>query len=341
MGKQIKKIILFQKQFFKNRRNKIIFTIIIFELIFLIILFYRISKEKMNEIEIFYLNKVYYINKQVDDLKHFYMLKNSLGRITDLTSQPSWLANKPEYTINSDGLNELRDYQIKKQDDVFRIITLGDSFTFGLFVDTKYSWPKQLEDLLNTTCKKERRFEIINLGLGGYDLRYAAQIYKEKGKKYDADLILWLVKDSSFHLINEKLLPLVRYYEQKMEKSDYLNSKSPEWINVWKKVKKEYYKDLDDVNPSEYQEKSLYIVGDDFEKQIVVINLPEYSADKQNKDIIKKFTQSRKLTYFYDKLPNIIKNKEIFPESHPDIKGYRSISTALLEYLLEQNIIKC
>ena len=58
---------------------------------------------------------------------------------------------------------------IKKNKDTFRIITLGDSFTFGMYINTKDNWTELLEDKLNSDmgCKNISMFEVINLGVGG------------------------------------------------------------------------------------------------------------------------------------------------------------------------------
>src|SRR6185503_18128498 len=40
------------------------------------------------------------------------------------------------YTENSEGFNNARDYSVVKPPHTFRIITLGDSWTFGYLVNT-------------------------------------------------------------------------------------------------------------------------------------------------------------------------------------------------------------
>ena len=56
---------------------------------------------------------------------------------------------KVVYTINSDGLNERYEYSPVKTKDTFRIITIGDSHTFGHYVNIENNFPEQLENLLN------------------------------------------------------------------------------------------------------------------------------------------------------------------------------------------------
>src|SRR3989344_2460167 len=62
-------------------------------------------------------------------LLYFYEPKpNSIDKPNEWVSFGPW-----EATINADALNERYDYDIHKPENVFRIITLGDSFTYGLY----------------------------------------------------------------------------------------------------------------------------------------------------------------------------------------------------------------
>lgn len=93
-------------------------------------------------------------------LKYYYTLKPNLPE----SDSPDWLPYKAVYTINSDGLNERRDYTVAKDQGTFRIVTLGDSFTFGHFVNTSDNWTEKLEDLLHNDAKcRGKNFEVINL----------------------------------------------------------------------------------------------------------------------------------------------------------------------------------
>ncbi len=131
-----------------------------------------------------------------DELKYFYEHKpHAIQKF-----KPNWLAHEVVNTINADGLNERFDYSMAKPPDTFRIMTLGDSFTFGALVNTADNYSEKLEDLLNTKlpCSKIRKFEVINLGVEGYDLEYSLHRFKIRGQKYHPDLVLWFLNYGDF-----------------------------------------------------------------------------------------------------------------------------------------------
>ncbi len=108
-----------------------------------------------------------------------------------------WLNYYPKYSFNNDSLHDRYNYNVVKKKGVYRIITLGDSFTFGTYVSTNNNWTEILEDQLNQNnpCKNINKFEVINLGMEGYDIEYAIERYKKRGKKYNPDLVIWFITD--------------------------------------------------------------------------------------------------------------------------------------------------
>ncbi len=92
--------------------------------------------------------------------------------------------------VNSLGLRG-RETTIEKPAGAFRILTLGDSWTFGEGVDDGETYSMQLENLLRDYCPPEKRCEVINGGYAsgrGPDEAYV--FLKNKGIRFRPDVVI-------------------------------------------------------------------------------------------------------------------------------------------------------
>ena len=96
------------------------------------------------------------------------------------------IANGSDYNfhLNSKGYKDT-EFAEKKRDS-FRILALGDSFTFGNVPYSK-SYISLLEQKLNTT---DPELEIVNLGLPGIGLREHLAILAREGLVLHPDILL-------------------------------------------------------------------------------------------------------------------------------------------------------
>jgi hypothetical protein len=109
-------------------------------------------------------------------------------------AQPEGVTN---WKTNSHGL---RDEEIDyiKPAGTYRIIGLGDSFTFGYTVESDECFLHLLEGQLNVneTLKEStgiERFETLNMGVGGYGTVAELNMLQREGIKYEPDLVLLML----------------------------------------------------------------------------------------------------------------------------------------------------
>ena len=94
--------------------------------------------------------------------------------------------------INSEGFRN-KEVSLKKDKNLVRIIMLGDSITFGSFVKQSESFPEVLERILNTKSKIMSlpfSYDVMNFGVGGYNIVSEVEILKTYGLKYKPDIVV-------------------------------------------------------------------------------------------------------------------------------------------------------
>ena len=92
--------------------------------------------------------------------------------------------------INSRGLRD-NEYPEAKPADVYRIVLLGDSTTFGWGVPLEQTVAKILERELNrTSLPPYRRFEVLNAGVGNYNTVQEVAHYQTYDRLFHPDLVV-------------------------------------------------------------------------------------------------------------------------------------------------------
>ena len=89
------------------------------------------------------------------------------------------------WTINEDGH---RGPRAGPKDQRYRIVALGDSFTFGYGVEAEEAWPARLQALLSE--KGGAGVEVINLGVGGYGTFEEARSLEDERGRLSPDLAI-------------------------------------------------------------------------------------------------------------------------------------------------------
>ncbi len=68
-----------------------------------------------------------------------------------------------------------------------RVLALGDSMTFGFYLEEDETWPAQLEQRLRAAG---RDVEVINAGVGGYGIPSETRFLEERGLGLDPDIVV-------------------------------------------------------------------------------------------------------------------------------------------------------
>ena len=98
------------------------------------------------------------------------------------------IGHKPIY-VNSKGTRG-KDFVVDKPQDVFRIISLGDSKTFGWGLSESETYSGLLESLLQNHFKDSLRVEVINAGVNAWSYPQIYVYLKDVAIKYDPDMVI-------------------------------------------------------------------------------------------------------------------------------------------------------
>ena len=121
------------------------------------------------------------------------------ARKTQLVN-PQAFGRADEWTIENNSLG-LRGPELSPRNpDVFRIVCVGDSITFGFSVDQPDTYPRQLLDVL-AKRHPDKQFEVINAGVPGWSWLQGLRYLDLRGMSLEPDLVL------IGHGTNDQLFP--------------------------------------------------------------------------------------------------------------------------------------
>ena len=100
-----------------------------------------------------------------------------------LRTAPRW-----QVDIDSRGFREV-EFSDRKAAGSFRILCLGDSWTFGANVSQNETYPRALDRLLQAEFPAAR-FEVLNLGVMGYSSFQGKELLRTRALEWDPDLVV-------------------------------------------------------------------------------------------------------------------------------------------------------
>lgn len=91
-------------------------------------------------------------------------------------------------STNNLGLRNSEDTVLENA-DTLRILTIGDSFTFGPYVANDETWPARLEQFLRQ-ASSDRPVEVLNAGIASYTISDELAYFADKGLALSPDLVI-------------------------------------------------------------------------------------------------------------------------------------------------------
>lgn len=297
----------------------------------------RVEKERVKGLTV--IDKSLLERKFDSDLANYY--KPSPNKIIE--DYPKWLNQKAIYTINSKGENERYEYKTEKEENTYRIITIGDSHTFGYFVNTKENYPERLEDILiklnieGNFCVKKNKIEVINLGVMGYDAKYAIHRFREDGAQYNPDLVIWFIKNDDIDEDVDYMKPVIEKLEvELLEKNPKLLDDPIGRYNVWRQAKKEVTMSISEDVIVNHNLELIDKFIQDFKFPIIFLT---YKDDISINKLINPFVES----FSHAKLYSLLFFEEIdrLPDDHPSSNGYLLLVNRLSKQLVKDQDWLC
>ena len=258
--------------------------------------------------------------------------------------------------------------EIKGKKDSFVVLCLGDSTTEGLGAPKGFSYPQQLQNLLNEGVGKDK-LKVINVGAGGMNSSQVLNRLNKNIASYRPDLIIlligindsWNMNESNIWMFDESdilnriklkidlFLSKIKIYQ--FAKLLILSRRSPE-LSELNEERRLFAKSFE-----RYQEKQKQLYKLLSYNIIKIINIA-----KQNKIIIFVLTYQKEGTGGPRRLINqiyetvdipIVDNQTILEAAaarglkvisednyHPNKLGYSLIAKNVYNTLIEQGIIK-
>lgn len=112
------------------------------------------------------------------------------------------------YSTNSLGFRDI-EHSIKNTKNKIRIVVLGDSQAEGWGVEFKDMWQ---EELLNKLNAKQSNYELINLGVRGYDIIQEYKQFLEVGILFEPDIVIQILHPNDFGFGQETIMGEMERY---------------------------------------------------------------------------------------------------------------------------------
>jgi hypothetical protein len=216
-----------------------------------------------------------------------------------------------------------------------------------MWVNTEDNFSEQLEDRLNTSlsCNGISKFEVINLGAPGFDVKYMVKRYEDKGDPYHPDLVIWFMRGENIFMDVEQYRKREEFYKQELQSTgaaeqyhvDIADQYAASTLSI-----KEYmvaYNKLSKEQQELFIQPSIDAIGKwvrQYQVPFLVATLA--SEEDRYKAMMKSFTNIRDHSWYYE-----IGAIDTFSphDYHPNIQGHAKIADELYTYFSSQILTTC
>jgi hypothetical protein len=273
-----------------------------------------------------------------------------------------------EYRHNSFGFRDV-EHSLTKDQGVFRILGIGDSFTYGAGATYEGTYLSQLETMLNNRQGKHPKCEIIKAGISRYFPEAERMLLEHYGVAYSPDLIL------VGFVPNDIVDTYMGIDSVKVDKSGFLKTVEAEKLGSmglffyihshfcrfllrkyldyklnqtyqlrWHDIYKENGFHEKDWQKVEYEYTRMISIARHHNADIVFIHIPQKGPwTEEHFYPPKRLSQwcTKNGIGFVDTLPAIIEYSKEFPlyyekDGHCRPEGYAVIAEKLYQYLIEE-----
>ena len=294
-------------------------------------------------------------SKAADDRDIIFDLKPNLDEIYKFK----------EFKTNTQGLRD-KEYSVIPQDNSFRVVVVGDSFTMGAGVNVEDVYHSVLEKRINEEGQNGL-VEFINFGVGGYDPVQYMNTLKRKALKYKPDLIMvglcgpldngfhddeyfskpWKMPEKSFRhrtpFLKSWFRRIVRQlWRDVLAKSNSAKEPTAKEIKVREIDEKEKLKKIHSLF------RGLNSISKEYDIPVSVVVLNHYNRllDAYSSiEKVRELAMAEKL-FFVDTGRRFIESKDLqnrvlnLCDRHPDEKAHKVFAEIIYGYLTEHNIFK-
>lgn len=251
-----------------------------------------------------------------------------------------------QFTTNDQGFRD-QHYSVQKPGGTIRGLVLGDSYTMGSGVDIEHVYHSVVEQRLNE-AQDGISYELINFGVGGYNLLNYKGVLEAKALQYNPDYIV-----IGYCAFNDFFLPPAKHYEGNYKVKIKKSSGKPFYSFylgglIDRALSSTTTKQMFDITQEEiaFVDKmfGIYSAWSNANNIPIIINVVAVLPDNGNLATIQALADKHGLpiTNSYgkipaDELPDYTISKL---DHHPNAKANQAYATSLLEFEPFQQVLE-